>query len=187
MSSSLMRSQASWIIFDFCFGALPRQQLFSVVKIHENVCPPLVLHPPHLVDTHPQTSRFPKSVVVAVASNSAAATVCLSPTSMCTLSSSTAFYCISHTYLRAYFYRQMHRLFLLFCAGHSMHPFVSVFCVFRDCVPFVQLSSTRDGLFARSPYARNHYYVLSLSNTLLTFACMLCISCVQLFSSSAAS
>ena len=128
--------------FRVYFGALPRQQLFSVVKIHENVCPPLVLHPPHLMDTHPQTSQFPQIVFVAVASNSAAATVRLSPTSTCTLSSSTAF-CISHTYLRAYFYCQMYRLFLPFeLCIHSIRSFQFVFCfsLSRDCGPFCPIT-----------------------------------------------
>ena len=33
------------------------------------------------------------------------------------------------TYLRAYFNRLIHRSRLLLCAVHSLHPFVSVFCV----------------------------------------------------------
>ena len=48
---------------------------------------------------------------------------------MSSTQSGPAFDCTSHTYLRAYFNRQIHRSRLLVCAMFSLHPFVSVFCV----------------------------------------------------------
>ena len=92
--------------------------------------------------------------------------------------SAPAFDFTSHTCLRAYFYRQIHRSLLLLCAVHSLHPFVSVFCVlFFVSRVWCLLSNyhprvTRDDLFARSPCPLIH--ALSPSNTLLTFARILC-------------
>ena len=61
------------------------------------------------------------------------------------LSSSTALIidCIPHTYLRAYFYCQMYRLFLPFeLCIHSIRSFQFVFCfsLSRDCGPFCPIT-----------------------------------------------